>query len=470
MSNLFRIKSFRGGISDWENTGIAGSFKFASNIDIRKAIDSLSCQQALTDDLAAGTMEGLDLFIVNCSDGNSYHFCKNGKIYKRTSAGVYSLVYTDSEGVITGAAEWFNNVGNKFLYWATATKLHRIRIDTAPEEPWVASVDATVNGQTYPKTNLTSATWHTMKQINGNLYIANAALVAMVGYDDSYTTSALALIPNNLAKCLMEYNGYAYIGCSRVDNSQDSSLFVWDTAQALNWNTKAIIPASAINALISAEFPLMQVGASGQMLLADVANYQMPITSFPSGGSVNPDGVEVDGGLALFGVFGNGTGKTGVYSYGRKRKNASAVLNLEYQLNCDEIGSVRKVGSDVLVSYKSGSSYGVKKVATTKATGTYQSLDLVAPVTNQEPVWAVVRLITAPLPASTSIEVWRRIDKNGSFVKANLEGGGAEFSTDDGQEAVFLIGDKGKICEIQIVLNQSSNSTPEVYEAQVFFE
>ena len=143
---------------------------------------------------------------------------------------------------------------------------------------------------------------------------------------------------------------------------------------------------------------------------------------------------------------------------------------LEYQLNCDEIGSVRKVGSDVLVSYKSGSSYGVKKVATTKATGTYQSLDLVAPVTNQEPVWAVVRLITAPLPASTSIEVWRRIDKNGSFVKANLEGGGAEFSTDDGQEAVFLIGDKDKICEIQIVLNQSSNSTPEVYECQVFFE
>src|SRR3990167_1858829 len=222
MSNLFRIKSFRGGLSDWENTGIAGSFKFASNIDIRKAIDSLSCQQTLTDDLAAGTMTGLDLFIVNCSDGSSYHFCANGRIYKRTSAGVYSLVYTDSDSVITGAAEWFNNAGNKFLYWTTATKLHRIRVDTAPEEPWVASVDATVNGQTYPKTNLTSATWHTMKQINGNLYIANSALVAMVGYDDSYTTSALALIPSNVAKCLMEYGGYAYIGCSRVDNSQDS--------------------------------------------------------------------------------------------------------------------------------------------------------------------------------------------------------------------------------------------------------
>ena len=468
-SSLFKIKSFRGGLSDWSDTGVVGSFKFGSNLDIHRDTDSLTCNQALADDLATGTLNGLPLWIVPCSNGNTYFFCEGGRIYKRTSGGVYTLVYTDADGTITGACEWGNDNGDTFLYWATATKLHRMIV----AGNWGNDIDKTVNGQSYPKSNLTSATWHTMKQINGTLLIANASKLAMVAWDDSYTTDALSLTPGNLAKCLMEYSGYAYVGNGRSDSAQNSEMFVWDTAQSLNWNGKNTVPASVINAMINAEYPLMQVGTSGKILLADISKYTMPIVEFPGGGSVNPDGVEVDGGLALFGSYGNGTGKTGIYSYGRKKKNADPVLNLEYAFDCGEIGSVKKIGSVVLMAYENtaGTAWGVKKVSTTlKATGTYQSIDLLFPTSDREPVLTKIRIVTAPLPASTSIACYRKMNKTGSFVLCNLEGGGTSFTTTGGQEAWFLVGDKGKITELQLILTPSANLAPEVLECQLYFE
>jgi hypothetical protein len=466
--NLFTIKSFKGGISDYENAGLAGSFKFGSNLSIHSDTDSLTCNQALVDDLAIGTMTGLPLWIVPCTNGNTYFFCDNGTIYKK-SGGAYSLVYTDADGRITGACEWSNDNGDVFLYWATATKLHRMIV----AGNWTSDVDDTVNGQSYPKSNLTSATWHTMKQINGTLLICNASTLAMVAWDDSYTTDALSLIPGNLSKCLMESKGYAYIGNTKTDLAQNAEMFVWDTAQSLNWNAKNTIPSSAINALINSEFPLMQVGTSGQLFLADIANYTMPLISFPGGGQVNPDAVEVDGGMALFGSYGNGTGKTGVYSYGRKKKNASVVLNLEYALDCSAIGSIKNIGGTLLITYtnSAGTGWGVKKVdSSNKAIGTYQSVDLVFPSSLRELVLSKIRLITAPLPESTSITCYRKMNKTGSFTLCNLEGGGTTFNTTGGQEAWFLAGDKGKIAELELILTPSANTVPEIYSIELYFE
>jgi len=334
-------------------------------------------------------------------------------------------------------------------------------------------VDTAIGSTTYPKT-ITAADWHTMKQINGTLLIANKDTLAMISYDKSYTNNALSLIPGNVARCLMEFKSYAYIGNTKTDLAQDAEMFVWDTAQSLNWNAKNTVPTSAINAMAHAEYPIMQVGTAGQLLLADITNYTMPLASFYGGGQVNPDAVEVDGGMALFGSYGNGTGYSGVYSYGRKKKNANVVMNLEYALDCTEIGSIKRVGSDLLISYKittTGSVYGVKKVsATTKATGTYESLDLEFPTSLREPVLAKIRLVTASLPASTSITCYRRMNKTGSFVQCNMEGGGTAFNTTGGTEAWFLVGDYGKIAEIKLVLTQSANYAPEVYRIEAFFE
>jgi len=476
----FLIESFKGGISDYEDKGIKGSFKFGSNLDIRRKKDSLYAQQALADDLAVGTFDGRVRFVVTATDGYSYLFLSSGKIYKRTTNGVYTLVYTDPE-TITGACEWSNSSGNTGLYWATPTKLHRKPLPGTSN--W-SDVDTTVAGQTYPKTNLTSASWHTMKQVNGALVGVNYNTLFMVGFDESYTNNALQLIPGNIAKTLIESGLDAKVGANRLDEQESSMIYVWDGG-ATNFNDKIQLPFANINAMIETEIGIVQFGSNGGLYFFGDAT-KLPITSFPNGGQVDPDGVDNDDGVALFGVYGNGTGKSGVYSYGRNKKNGDFALNLEYQLDCDEINSVKKVGSHILVAYKSGSNYGVKKVEVNqKATGKYESLDLKAPPELQRvPQHTVAVLTMAPLPENCSVELWRRLDKiesggtnyagtstglNDGWFQCSTQEGTGSYSTRDGTEAVFNLGDKAKFLELKVVLNCSGNYSPEIYRIQSFF-
>lgn len=470
----FEIKSFQG-ISDFEDRGIKGAFKFGSGLDTRKDIDTLSAGQALADDLAVGTMTGLALFIVPSIDGNSYHFCRGGRIYKRTAAGVYSLAHTDPDGNILGAVEAYCSNGKNYMFWATATKLHCKEIPG--NATWSVDLDASVvvgsATYTYPKTDLTSATWHTMKWIVGRTLICNGPTLAFVGYDGSYTKNALQLYPNCLSKCLIERSKLGIIGNELKDLSEESPIFSWNTTDLSPTDKAPSIPVKGINSMIDTELPLVQVGNNGKLYFNDFLNV-LPILSFPGGGQTNPDGVCNHNGLALFGLFGGTTGYSGVYSFGRVKKDAQIALNFDYPLTCSEIGSVKKVGSDILISYTVGTTYGVKKVSTTAkvARAVFQSVDLRPPAPYDRVVeWSEIKLTMKPLPAGTTVEVWRRIDKTGDFVQCNLPDGlnTLAFSTTGGTEAIFSVGDNGKIFELQIVLNTTANLTPEIIKAEIFF-
>src|SRR3990167_4388074 len=94
----FLLQNFNGGEREFENRGIKGAYKHGQALDIRKKVDSLSCQQALAEE-GSGVIVDLIMFIVPCSDGNAYGFGDTGKIYKRTSASnvrVFFLIYTTS--------------------------------------------------------------------------------------------------------------------------------------------------------------------------------------------------------------------------------------------------------------------------------------------------------------------------------------------------------------------------------------
>ena len=119
------IQNFSGGLADVESYGIRGSFKYGQNLNIRKKQDTLSCNQALKEETApTGGFDSLIDYFVPSSDGNIYGFCRNGKILKRTSAGVWTLAFTDTDGQIYGAWEWGISNGKKYMFWANATKLH----------------------------------------------------------------------------------------------------------------------------------------------------------------------------------------------------------------------------------------------------------------------------------------------------------------------------------------------------------
>lgn len=489
----YHLTSFLGGQADYEDKGIAGSFKNSQALDIRKRKDSLSCQQALADDLATGTMTELSLFQVVADDGKIYHFCRDGKIYSRHSDGTYNLVYTDTNeaGNIIGAAQWYDNAGNTFLFWATNTRLNVKRIlgsGYTNTEPWT-DVNTAPTG-TWPKTNLTSTTWHTMKICNGTLQIVNANWLAFVGFDFSYTNQALQLVPGNAAETLLERGIYTIIGSNRVVGVEESSLYAWDGI-SLDYNNKQVFKIKQINSMIDTEYALMQVGSDGLLYISDMNN-PLPLMSLFGGGQTYPDGVTPYQGMALFGVFGNTSiegVQNGIWSFGRKNKNAPPVLNFEYPLDCDEIGSVTATGNDIFITYRKGTNYGVKHIdSNNKANAIYQTLDLVAPMgTRRYPMpldrmlyWDHARLICSPLPAGCKVELWYRVDKvmnnsinpnanTAGWVQANTVDLATQETTTSRMDIVFMIGEKARVMEYMIKLFANGNDTPEIHEANFYF-
>lgn len=458
--SIYTIKSWRGGISDEEDKGIIGSFKFGKNCDIHKRRDSLSCQQAMKKE--SGTIvTDLILFILPASDGNSYHFGDSGKIYKRTPAGVWSLVYTDPNGKIRGAEEW-----RGYIYWATATRLGRKPIPGAAD--WA---DANPAWQT----TLDDVDWHTMvvgAGRQGDLFICNNDKLAMVDFAGVFTTEAVKIIPNNIIKCLVSNDEDIIFGSVKKDNAEEGYLWAWNTL-LMAWRKRKRIPTKGINALLISEIMIAQAGLNGEIFFSDLV-HQLPITSFPGGGYVNPGGVTTKGNLAMFGVY--GSDKCGIYSYGRVAKNRVFALNLDYVLSMNklsgiEIGAVKMVGKDLLASWKDGTTYGVDVVDTAnKANTIYEGLDFDGGRPFIKKIFSTIKLTMLPLPAGCSVKAKFRIDKKSDWVYAKLGNGSEIFNTTGETEAIFNTGVDGEIYEVGVELFSSGNNSPEILSINNYFD
>ena len=256
---------------------------------------------------------------------------------------------------------------------------------------------------------------------------------------------------------------------------------------------KAANPSRSVNGAIDAEVPLIQVGDDGELYFANGTD-SIPFKRFPGGGKVNPGGVanQVDqvnlfewtedalswidkqevGNMALFAVYNADEGKGGVYTIGRKYRNHPITMNLEYVLDADELGAVCDVEGTVLVSYRDGSTFGVKATDhTNKATATYDGLDLKAPIKADEGIttWSKAELYMQPLPAGCSVEFWYQRNKNGGFVRATLADGTTAFSTANGKKATFRITAEAEVFEPRVVLNPFGKTTAEVTRIRIGF-
>lgn len=448
----FELKSFIAGKSDYDDKGVAGSFKYGKNLNIRSGLDALQCQQALVE-VGAGVLADMPLWFVNCDDGNTYAFGDLGNIYKITSAGVVTKVYTDAGGKITGAAQWFDAT-NTYLYWATTNGyLHRINITGA----WATDVDA---GADWPKTNLNTGVWNTMGQADGALQICNKNKLAMVGYDSSYTNEALLLRPEVTAKTLIDSGDQVLVFAG--DGKRNSYIFPWEQ-QYLAYLSPLKIPTTVINAVVDAEVMLMNCGTGFMNFCNMTYRYKMPVLTMD--GICNPGGVVEDDGLALFGVYGGSN--SGIWSYGRKKKNGVMAYNLEHYIDATEIGGLCKIGGVVHVAYKKTvgavTTYKIMKVdSANKAEATYISLDLILP---EETVLGQIRLINDDIPTGCKIAAFYSLDRSGTYIQAKMTGDISEATA--GKGIIFEIGSPATICDVKLVLTPSGNTTPVVHEIYV---
>jgi hypothetical protein len=529
---IYEITSFQGGISSFNDRGIRGSFKMGQNLDIRKANDTLSCQNALKEEgvfgashsqsesLSQSTSQSASRSVsASTSQSNSFSASASpsgsgsksasasaspsgsespshsGSASPSPSAGTFS-VFEDlilffvkcSDGNTYG----FGDGGHIYrrypdAFWRMVYTDPDGTIRGAIEKPsstktylqWATGTSVKQkeipgagdwSDVTQIANNLTGTEWHTMVQVGGANMICNGSWLAMVGYDDSFTNEALDLIPGNISKTVIERNGRAVVG-----------------------TYKAGYEDKGINAMIDCEVPLCQIGNDGELYYADFTN-SMPIKRFPGGGQVNPGGVanvveqvelfdweqnslswidrQTLGNLSLWGVFNCDEGKGGIYTYGRKNKEQPFTLNLEYLLDVDEIGAVTCVEGVILASYRSGGDFGVKSVdSTLKATGTFESLEFRVPIKKAEGIteFKLAEIFMEPLSDGTSIEFWYKMNHAGDWTQAYTVDGGTNFSTAGGKKATFRIGAEGDLFEEKIVLNPSGNTSPVVLRSRVYF-
>ena len=527
-------KHFSSGISSFADKGAQGAFKHGKNLDIRKLVDSISAGQALKDEGLLGfshsqsaslsqsqskspsgspssspshsgsqsaskspsgsasrsaskslspsasaspsssvspspspsaglfnVYEDLVIKWVKASDGNTYGFGNAGHIYRRYSDAYTRLVYTDPNGGITGAVEKPSSSGQTYLQWATQTSLKQKPLPGAGDWSDVTEI----------ADNLTGGVPHTMIQVGGANYIANGSRVALVGYDDSYTNEALDIIPGRNIKTIVERNGRAVFG-----------------------SFPAGYPNKGVNGAIDCEVPLMQIGDDGELYFANFTD-TIPYKRFPGGGRVNPGGVSnqvqgiemfdwvypadswIDrqtlGNMSQWGVFGADTDYNGVYTIGRKNKEQPFSMNLEYALEVDEIGAVETVEGVTIISYRDGSTFGVKAVdPDNKAQADWQSLEFRVPPNQAErpTIFTHVEVFMDALPVGCSVYFYYKKNKSSQWTQAYTANGDQSYANTGGKKATFRIGEEMDIIERRILTIPNGNTTPNIYQIKTYFQ
>lgn len=462
----YTINNFNGGISDLSNKGVRGAFKFGHGIDLRNTSSALSCNQALKKD-SGTTVTDLIRFGVAATDGAWYGFGDTGKIYKRTAGGGWSLVYTDPDGEILGAAEYIHNDGSgnyvSHIVWGTQTKLKKVKTSVGFGAP--TTVTTFQNGY--------ANEWHTMLEALGVLFWCDADYLGILDYEGAFNKTALQFPGGIYSRTLLDSADIIIIGATEKERQRRGFLFTWDKL-ADSWLTKKDLQAQGARSLNFLEGGVM-VQTGEELKYWDTVNL-LPLKQLPGGGETLPGAQSEYKSIGVFGVQG-GT-KNGVYGYGRRDKNSPFALNLEYIPShgnytdpANKIGCVSNHQGTMLVSWFDGTNYGVDVIDTAnKAVALYQSLEIDANTPYADKRWSQVKIVTRPLPAGTSISLRAKTNNDDDWQVCKTDSQATTMSTTGMKKAVFNIAGagKGEIIELELTLTPNANATPEVLSVNAF--
>ena len=340
---LYEITNFNGGISDFEDRGVKGAFKFGSGLNIRKIRDTLSCAQALMD---IGTVTDSPSPSISPSasispssiashspsrspspssspspspKSPSSSLSPSASRSPSASASPSASVSPSSSGSPSpspsgGVASVFEDLiiefvkasdGNVYGFGHTGkiykinSDLYAVRVYNGIERITGAAEKPSYGGKTY-------LTWAGLT----TLHIKE--LPGLSNWNDVDIPSLPGGFPkNNLTQAdfhTMEVVG----GDVMIANASFLAMLAYDdsyTNEALDLipgnlaktiverNGRAVIgtykagdPNKGVNGAIDSEVPLAQVGDDGEIFYADFSN-SMPVKRFPGGGRVNPGGV-----------------------------------------------------------------------------------------------------------------------------------------------------------------------------------
>ena len=460
------IKSFSqnfwsGGLSDSIYYGVKGSIAEGVGIDIHSEPGVINVSQALKKDSGA-TVDTLPLFAVNASSGASYWFGDSAAIKKRLANGTWSSIATGlaAAGAVLGACEWMG-----YIYWATAVKLHKIK---------VSDDTVTLNIQI-----LDTASWHPMVRQGLYLVIGNATKFATIDDTGTFTASGTPDIVNMEAlpsylqiSCLEKFQTDVIAG-TIADDTHSASLYRWDTVSP-QWVDTKNIPENGVNALVPVDtYLVIQAGNQGQFYYYDgtvIEKYRKISGTY--GSSVMqtyPGSVCVFKGIALVGIS-NSSGNPcleGVYSIGQHDNTYPLATMLEYVPSPNitsglQVGAMLSVGNaTLLVAWKkeaAGGTYGVDVIDySNKYSSAYFKTLAITGDEETNKTFQEYVITYKTLPTSTSLALTYDVNFAGTFVGTitlNSESSYNKYQSRTSFEA--------NVAQFKVAFTVSANTAPSV--------
>lgn len=461
--NHIQIKNVnQGGIADSDYLGALNSVSEIVGINIHDESGVMFLNQRLARiDDAASAIDALCPAIVGSSNGSTYFFGSNGKVWKRTGAGVFSYLRTiapaaGAAGVLT-AYEY-----QGYIYYATESRLGRMNlIGDSFSDNW----------NTFTNTD---ADYHPMFEVNQVLYIGDANYVAQVDAG-VFSANALDLKTPLRVSALGKVGTDLLVGTYVSSNVVGTEIFRWNTWSD-SYSVSDEIPEVGINSFLATDNRIVvSAGTKGNLYMyngSTLDEYKQIKGDWK--GSTNKAIIKANAvfnfhGLPLFGLSkqsGDGV-KLGVYSFGRTNANYNYVLALEYPISTGnlqgiEIGAIAGNGDTFYVSWYDSNTgtYGVdeldldNKYAAGYITTRVSLFDRIITST-----YGVLSAAYRSLPAGTSIKFHENRNNAGFVEKADVTVDEVrlmvETDTDAGEANTFqakfeLIGDGNNSPEVEL--------------------
>jgi hypothetical protein len=341
---------------------------------------------------------------------------------------------------------------NGYLYYASSSKLGRIAEAVASSEAsWSSQNDS------WATFTIGNTSYHPMIEQNLSLFIGDGKYIAAVDAASTFSGNALDLQTQHVVTALVPYENDLVIGTIVSSYSNRSGLFRWDT-YSNSWTTEDYVDEIGINCFINAdETVYISIGTVGNIYYYTGANAKKwrmlkdANTIVTTG--VNAYGVGNLNGLSLLATT------RGIYSIGRVDDTFPVAQVIEYVPSLGQgttLGALATVGTQVFVSYKNGTSYGIDKLSTNKYNGFIET-----PLFIGKEVNSVVARYDS-LPTSTSITISTSVD-GGSYTSQTVE-------KDDEDNREYRLQDSPMnktTLQARITLNASTTTSPTIREIEI---
>jgi len=337
--SAYEITRFNGGISDYEDRGIVGAFKFGSNLDIRKDIDSLSCGQALVD-------EGIKTPGVSSSSsvspsssespssspsptpspsasqspsssaskspspttGISDSISPSPSASQSPSTSVSpSHSNSPSPSPTSGLGTVFNdliiafiNASDGYTYEFGNTGFIYRRDSDGNHVQMYKDPQGAITGayEWYDRTGKTFLFFATKdilrkKDLDGRVDWNDVQDVGSLDNNNFHTMSEAGgslIITNGSKLALVGYDGSFTNEAVNFIPGNIAKTLVERNGRSITGSVRASNPNKGINAMIDSEVPLAQIGDDGEVIFSNMSD-TIPAKRFPGGGKVNPYGV-----------------------------------------------------------------------------------------------------------------------------------------------------------------------------------